>query len=176
MRRNTYFYATPADFHSLMDLVEEEENFVYLAHFDIQAPEVRVYHQAREIPDVLRLFPGHFVHDLFLVSPGTEVQAAAHEHFTGKRYSLRPRELSSAVVMQLFGEHPDGTLLRSQFFLNGSAPEARKLEATLFRHMRRTFRNVDGSKVGAEAFAQLSTGRRLTFDTKAPAEADLQIG
>lgn len=175
MRRCTYFYATSADFHALMDLVEADECFVYLVHPDVQSPEVRVYGHARDIPDVLRMFPGHFVHDLFLVPPGTQVQAAAHTHVTGTRYSLRPRDLSSAVVIQLCGEHPDGALIQSRFYLHGTAPEARKLEATLFRHMRRTFRNMNGPKVGAEAFAQLLTGRRLTFEVKAPAEADLRV-
>lgn len=73
MRRNTYFYATPTDFHALMELVEADETFVYLVHRDIQSPEIRVYDHARDIPDVLRIFPGHFVHDLFLVPPGTQV-------------------------------------------------------------------------------------------------------
>ncbi|QFT59502.1 hypothetical protein FIU94_11770 [Sulfitobacter sp. THAF37] len=176
MRKCTYFYATPADFHALMELVEADETFVYLVHPDIRSPEVRVYEHARDIPDVLRIFPGHFVHDLFLVPPGTQVRAAAHEHVTGTRYALRPRELSSAVVLQLWGEHPDGALLRSRFYLHGTAPAARRLEATLFRHMRRTFRNMSGPKVGVEAFEQLIEGRRLTFDVNAPAEADLRVG
>ena len=176
MRRSTYFYATPADFHELMDLVEADERFVYLVHPDRQSPEIRVHEHARDVPDVLRMFPGHFTHDLFLVPPGTQVHAEAYEHVSGPRYALRPEELSSAVVLQLCGEDPGGALIRSRFYLHGTMPEARKLEATLFRHMRRTFRNVGGAKVGAEAFGQLLTGRRLTFDIRAAAEANLRAG
>ncbi|SLN59548.1 hypothetical protein AQS8620_02658 [Aquimixticola soesokkakensis] len=175
MRRSTYFYATPADFQELMDLVKADEDFVYLVHPDIHSPEVQDYDHAHDIPDVLRMFPGHFTHDLFLVPPGTTACAASHGHATGTRYSLRPRELASAVVLQLCGEHPDGPLLRSRFYLHGTAPETRKLEATLFRHMRRSFRDVGGAKVGPEAFGQLLIGRRLTFDVKAPREADLRV-
>ncbi|NDU99571.1 hypothetical protein [Pseudoroseicyclus tamaricis] len=174
MRKCTYFYATPADFHALMDLVEADETFVYLVHPDIHSPEIRVHERARDISDVLRMYPGHFEHSLFLVPPGTQVQAASYEHVTGRRYALRPTELPAAVVLQLWGEHPGGALVRSRFWAHGDAPEVRDIEATLFRHMRRTFGNEGGSKVGPEAAAQLLTGRRLTFDVNAPAEADLR--
>ncbi|SMY06136.1 hypothetical protein [Flavimaricola marinus] len=174
MRKCTYFYATSRDFLALMDLVEAEESFVYAVHPDMHSPEIHLYDHARAIPDPLRLVPGRIPHDLFLVPPGTEVRAASYRHISGTRYSLRPPEFSAAVVIRLFGEHPAGPLIRSQFWGHGTAPETLQLERTLFRHMRRTFRNVRGPKLGAEAYAQLLSGRRLTFDVKAPPELDLR--
>ncbi|KUP95078.1 hypothetical protein [Tritonibacter horizontis] len=174
MRKCTYFYATPADFHALMDRVEAEENFVYVVHPDFESPDVLFYGQAREIPDLLHMFPGHFFHDVFLVPPGTQVQTSAYQNAKGMRYSLRPPEFSSAVVIQFAGAHPDGALIRSRFWAHGTAAEVLQLEATLFRHMRRSFRNIGGPKVGPAAYAQLLSGRRLTFDIQAPPEADLR--
>lgn len=174
MRKCTYFYATPDDFHDLMDLVEAQERFVYAVHPDCRSPEVRLYDRSRDIPDLLRMFPGHFDHSLYLVPPGTKVRASAFQNCRGVRYAFRPPEVSSAVVIQLYGEHPDGALIRSRFWAHGSAEEVLQVEATLFRHMRRIFRNMGGPKVGPGAYAQLLDGRRLTWDVKAPPGADLR--
>ncbi|WP_143267558.1 hypothetical protein [Aquimixticola soesokkakensis] len=157
-----------------MDLVEAQERFVYVVHPDVSSPDVVVYDHARDIPDLLTLFPNHFVHDVFLVPSGTQVQASAYQNVKGTRYSLRPPEFSSAVVIQCGGEHPDGALIRSRFWGHGTAEQVVRIEATLFRHMRRLFRNIGGPKVGPVAYAQLLKGRRLTFDVQAPREADLR--
>lgn len=61
MRASTYFYASRADFNALMDLVEADETFVYLVHPDIHSPELSTYDHARDIPDVLRMSPGHAI-------------------------------------------------------------------------------------------------------------------
>ncbi len=174
MRKCTYFYATPSDFHGLMDLVEAEEMFLYACHRDIRSPDVELYRTARKIPDLLHLFPGHYVHDVYLVPPGTEVKAAPYQHVSGTRYALRPPQLSSAVVIQLGGEHPDGPLVQSRFWAHGAAPETLQLENMLFRTIRRRFRNVKGPKVGPEAYDQMQAGRRLTWNMQAPAGADLR--
>ncbi|QHQ34412.1 hypothetical protein [Algicella marina] len=175
MRKCTYFYATPDDFHSLMDLVEAQETFVYAVHPDCNSPDVLFYDRSREIPHLLRMFPGHFEHSLYLVPPGTRVQASAFQNYKGVQYAFRPPEVSSAVVIQLHGEHPDGALIRSNFWAHGTATDVLRLEAALFRNMRRTFHNMAGPKVGPNAYAQLLSGRRLTWSIKAPPGADLRV-
>ena len=174
MRKCTYFYATPGDFHALLDLVEAQETFVYAVHPDCKSPDVLLYGRSREIPDLLRMFPGHFEHSLYLVPPGTQVRASAFQNYRGVQYAFRPPEISSAVVIQLHGEHPDGALIRSNFWIHGAAADALRLEATIYRNMRRTFRNMHGPKVGPCAYAQLLNGRRLTWNIKAPSGADLR--
>ncbi|WP_132248917.1 hypothetical protein [Primorskyibacter sedentarius] len=157
-----------------MELVEAEHTFVYVVHPDFASPVVNFYEKARKIPDLLTMFPGHIIQDVFLVPPGTQVQTSSYQNIKGTRYSLRPPEFTSSVVIQFAGEHPEGALIRSRFWAHGTAPEVLRVEAALFRHMRRTFRNIGGPKVGPTAFAQLLNGRRLTLNVNAPPETDLR--
>ncbi|WP_378945985.1 hypothetical protein [Paracoccus sp. R86501] len=175
MRRSTYFHATPKDMHALLQQVEAQACFVYAEHPDVSARHVTLYDTARQIPDLMRMFPGHFTHPLYLMAPDARPEPEPYGHIAGTRYRLTPRQVSSAVVVQLTGEHPDGPLLRSQFWLCGTAPEIIRLENILFRTMRRTFTNIKGTKIGPQALEQLRAGRRLTYDIRAPDGADVQL-
>ncbi|APE44207.1 hypothetical protein BOO69_12965 [Sulfitobacter alexandrii] len=172
----TYFYATPDDLRGVLTAVESIAALGYAVHPDRSAARVETYDRATDIPDLLSLFPGYFVQELYLLPPGTAVAAVPFEHVTGIRYRLTPREVSSAVIMQLGGEHPDGALIRSRFWQHGSDAMVQRIGRTLRQQMRRDFQDVGEAKVGRQAMAQLREGRRLTFDAKAPPEGYLRAG
>lgn len=136
--------------------------------------KIQVSDHAPEGADALRLFRAPLLMTSFWCLPARRFRPQHMSLSPGRAVAPSKRVVFGSRHAAL-GEAPRWCAASLAFLTTWDSTEARKPYSTLLRYVRRPFRKMNGATMRAEAFAQILTGRRLTFDVKASADSDLWV-
>ncbi|MDF1670821.1 MAG: hypothetical protein P1U83_14520 [Roseovarius sp.] len=173
------FFSTAHDMQAVLEKVEQVHDLRYFWLEKESSAEVSVWSRATDIPNFMSVqarIQSGVTSGLVYISTKDDIPTPEeNQHTRGYTwYSLHPKDVGSAVVLQQGGAYESG-FIASRVYQTPIEGDAQAVFRTMKAQMRKQFKRVKGYHVGADAYEALCNGARLTGSWDLKPEYDLQL-
>lgn len=162
MGKNVFnLYASADDLIGVLSEVEPGRTLRYMALEDKREATLSVWQAAADIPDFIKPKSPGLPRTLYIMATDEELVPEPRDHITGEVwYSLYPKDLASAVVLQEGGAFKD-RYRPSMLFVHGSEAATQLLFDDIKKQIKKRFRAANGYRIGPEYWRAIENGVQI---------------